>query len=141
MKITSRFNLEQITIGDFKLIESGTLICHKNELIFHFQGFIMKMEFLTDITKQSTGAFELDSKTIPATLKCYNFNNALSSSTTEPFEIAKYTPGQQQITSLGSIAQPQEEVLYIAFSIVANGTTKVINYNFYIKNRLVPIGQ
>lgn len=138
MRSNNRFNLEQITIGDFRLIEAGTLMCHKDELIFHFQGFNLKMLFLTDTTKQPNGAFELDSRTTPATLKCYNFDNPLGSSTTEPFELAKYTASQQQITVQ---TQRQEEVLYIAFSIVANGTTKIINYNFYTKNRLSLIGQ
>jgi len=97
MRNNNRFNLEQITIDDFRLIETGTLMCHKDELIFYFQAFNLKMSFLTDATKQANGAFELDSRTTPATLKCYNFNNPLGSSTTEPFEIAKYTTSQQQI--------------------------------------------
>lgn len=128
MRITSRFNLEQITIDDFRLIETGTIVCHKDELMFHFQGLVIKMAFLTDTTKLSNGAFELDSKVNPATLKCYNFNNPLSSSTTEPFEIAKYTLPH---TTIGS--QQQEEVLYIAFSIMVAGKIKIVNYNFYTK--------
>lgn len=134
MKITSRFNLEKITIDEFTLIDTGTLICHKDELIFHFQGFSIKMEFLTDNTKSPGGEFELDTKTIQATLKCYNFNNALGSSTTAPFEIAQYTYNNGVTTA----QQPQtQEVLYIAFAITAHGATKVIDYNFYTKPRTI----
>ncbi len=130
MPHVSNFRLNNITVGDLMVLEMGTIICHTNELTFLFHGFSIKMSFTKNDTKDSNGAYELDSTTTPPTLRCFNFNNPLGTSTTEPFEIAKFTPRQQQI-AIDNNAKP--EALYIAFSIATHGTTKIVNYTFYSK--------
>ncbi len=122
----SRFILESVLVDDLRVILTGTIVCHKNELIFQFRDFSVKMAFLTDETKNKDGEFVLDSKVIPATLNCYNFNSE-ADSTLKPFKLAKYI-------------SPQVETLYIAFSIIANGEGKIIHYTFYSKLSLQIIG-
>lgn len=128
MVTNSNFTLKNIAIDDYRVLCSGIINCHKKELIFHFQGFSIKMEFLEE--KKKKCSYVLDSSTIPATLKCFNFSEE---STPEPYEIVNWS---DKNLLLSCPAQLRKEKLYISFVIKKIGDIRIISYTFFIKDIL-----
>jgi hypothetical protein len=133
MAISSNFILKNIIIDDYKVLESGTIICHKQSLIFDFQNLCIKIIFLKDRSKSKNGSYELISGLPIPELRCYNFNNQYGAITAEPFEVAVW---QDNKLLLSCPPQLRKEKLYISFDVKKSGDGRIINYTFFTKEFL-----